>query len=86
MPGGQPGRLPVATGRAGSALRAGQPRARGLARGEPVDRRRPGRRAALAARLPTVAEPVGGTVIDAEARSTIGAILARLEQHGLIEG
>ena len=37
-------------------------------------------------RLPTVAEPVGGTVIDAEARSTISAILARLEQHGLIEG
>lgn len=36
-------------------------------------------------RLPTVAVPAGGSVVDTEARSAIGAILARLQQHGLIE-
>ncbi len=31
-----------------------------------------------------ISEPVGGTVIDAEARLAIGQILARLRTHGLI--
>jgi hypothetical protein len=29
--------------------------------------------------------PSGGTIIDAEARAAIGAMLAALESHGLIE-
>jgi Protein of unknown function (DUF2793) len=35
-------------------------------------------------RLAAVADPAGGGVIDAEARSAIAAVLARLRQHGLI--
>ena len=37
-------------------------------------------------RLAAIADPAGGSVIDAEARDAIGAILARLQQHGLIDG
>ncbi len=36
-------------------------------------------------RLGTVADPAGGSVVDAEARAAIAAILGRLRQHGLIE-
>lgn len=32
-----------------------------------------------------VAEPVGGTVVDAQARAAISAVLAALRAHGLIE-
>ncbi len=32
-----------------------------------------------------IAGPAGGTVVDAEARSAVGQILATLRQHGLIE-
>ena len=39
----------------------------------------------VGARLAAVADPTGGTVVDAEARSAIVAILARLRQHGLID-
>lgn len=35
-------------------------------------------------RLAAVADPTGGTTVDAEARAAIAAILARLRQHGLI--
>jgi hypothetical protein len=38
----------------------------------------------LGPRQPAIAEPGGGTVIDAEARAAIGAILAALHTHGLI--
>ena len=38
----------------------------------------------VGARLAAVADPTGGTTIDAEARTAIAAILARLRQHGLI--
>jgi hypothetical protein len=37
-------------------------------------------------RLAAVADPAGGTVVDAEGRAAIAAILARLRQHGLIDG
>jgi len=36
-------------------------------------------------RQPGVASPSGGTIIDAEARSAIGALTAALMSHGLIE-
>jgi hypothetical protein len=36
-------------------------------------------------RVAAVESPAGGTVVDAEARSTINAILDALRQHGLIE-
>lgn len=36
-------------------------------------------------RLTAVADPTGGTIIDAEARTAIVAILARLRTHGLID-
>ncbi len=36
-------------------------------------------------RLPDVPTPSGGTVIDQEARTTIGTIIATLKSHGLIE-
>jgi hypothetical protein len=39
----------------------------------------------VGARLPAIASPVGGAVVDAEARSAIGQILAAMRQHGLIE-
>jgi hypothetical protein len=38
----------------------------------------------VGARLAAVADVAGGTVIDAEARAAIAAILDRLRQHGLI--
>lgn len=38
----------------------------------------------VGARLPTVALPAGGSTIDAEARSAIETIIARLTVHGLI--
>ena len=36
-------------------------------------------------RSAAIESPAGGTAIDAEARSTINAILAALRQHGLVE-
>lgn len=36
-------------------------------------------------RGPAIAEPVGGTVVDAEARAAIFAVLVALRAHGLIE-
>jgi len=38
----------------------------------------------VGARLAAIADPMGGTSVDVEARAAIGAILARLRQHGLI--
>jgi len=38
----------------------------------------------VGARGAAVAEPAGGTTVDAEARTAIAAILARLRAHGLI--
>lgn len=38
----------------------------------------------VGARLAAVADPTGGSVIDADARTAIATILARLRQHGLI--
>lgn len=38
----------------------------------------------VGARQSRISEPAGGTVIDAEARNAIGAILAALHTHGLI--
>ena len=35
-------------------------------------------------RLATVADPAGGSTVDAEARAAVAAILARLRTHGLI--
>lgn len=40
----------------------------------------------VGARLAAVADPSGGSVIDAEARAAIATILARLRQHGLVAG
>ena len=37
-------------------------------------------------RRAAIANPVGGTVIDGEARAVIGAVLAALRGHGLISG
>lgn len=39
----------------------------------------------LGERQPAIGSPSGGTVIDAEARSSIDAIIAALMSHGLIE-
>lgn len=36
-------------------------------------------------RLPDVPSPSGGTIIDAEARTAIGLLIATLKSHGLIE-
>ncbi len=36
-------------------------------------------------RLPDVSNPSGGTTIDAEARGAIGALIATLKSHGLID-
>jgi hypothetical protein len=36
-------------------------------------------------RQPAIAAPSGGTVVDGEARSAIGAILAALATHGLLD-
>ncbi len=38
----------------------------------------------VGAQQPAIADPAGGTTIDAEARSAIAALLAALRQHGLI--
>ena len=38
----------------------------------------------LAARQPAVSDPIGGPVIDEQARSALSQILAALRQHGLI--
>ncbi len=38
----------------------------------------------VGARGAAIADPAGGTTVDAEARSAIGAILAAFRQHGLI--
>ena len=38
----------------------------------------------LGARLAAVADPAGGTTVDAEARAAIALVLARLREHGLI--
>ena len=38
----------------------------------------------IGVRAAAIADPAGGTTIDAEARATIGAILAALRGHGLI--
>lgn len=43
-----------------------------------------GGQAVVGARQGAVAAPTGGTVIDAEARAAIGAVIARLSAHGLI--
>lgn len=39
----------------------------------------------VGAREPGVASPAGGSIVDAEARAAIDAIIARLASHGLIE-
>lgn len=39
----------------------------------------------VGARQAAVADPTGGTTVDAEARAAIAAILARLRAHGLID-
>jgi hydrogenase maturation factor HypE len=36
-------------------------------------------------RLPAIASPSGGTIIDAEARAAISAVIAALMSHGLID-
>lgn len=39
----------------------------------------------VGARAAAILEPTGGTVVDSEARTAIGQVLAALRQHGLIE-
>ena len=39
----------------------------------------------VGAREPAIAAPAGGSTIDLEARAAIGAILAAMRDHGLIE-
>jgi hypothetical protein len=39
----------------------------------------------VGARLAAISGPTGGANVDAEARGTVGQILAALQQHGLIE-
>ena len=39
----------------------------------------------VGSRAAAILEPTGGTVIDSEARTAIGQVLAALRQHGLIE-
>jgi hypothetical protein len=39
----------------------------------------------VGARMPAIASPAGGGVIDAEARAALGAILGAMRAHGLIE-
>ena len=43
-----------------------------------------GGQAVLGARQPSIAGPEGGSVIDAEARSAIAAMIAAMEAHGLV--
>ena len=38
----------------------------------------------VGARLPAIADPVGGSTVDTEARSAIATVLSRLRAHGLI--
>lgn len=45
-----------------------------------------GNRQVVGARQPAIADVAGGATVDGEARSAIGAILAALRTHGLIEG
>lgn len=42
--------------------------------------------AVVGAQQPAVAAPTGGSVVDAEARSALGSVLAALRAHGLIAG
>lgn len=44
-----------------------------------------GGQAVVGSRLPAIANPVGGTLTDGEARATIGQILGALRTHGLID-
>ena len=46
---------------------------------------RVGGQAVLKARQPAIAEPAGGSTIDAEGRAAISALLGALRAHGLIE-
>lgn len=39
----------------------------------------------VGARVAAIADPAGGSMVDAEARAAIGEILSALRQHGLIE-
>lgn len=39
----------------------------------------------IGARATAIAEPAGGTVVDAEARQTLSTVLAVMREHGLIE-
>jgi len=43
-----------------------------------------GGEAVLGARQGAIAEPDGGSVVDTQARATLGAILAALRSHGLV--
>jgi hypothetical protein len=45
-----------------------------------------GGHALLAAPVPAIAPPAGGTTIDAGARATLQQVLAALRHHGLMEG
>jgi hypothetical protein len=40
----------------------------------------------VGSRAPAIADPAGGTTADAQARSSISAVLAALRHHGLIDG
>jgi hypothetical protein len=44
-----------------------------------------GGKAVVGERLPAVANPSGGTIIDAEARTALAAVIATLKSHGLID-
>lgn len=39
----------------------------------------------VGARLPDIANPSGGTIIDTEARTAVAAVIATLKSHGLID-
>jgi hypothetical protein len=39
----------------------------------------------VGSRLPAIAGPSGGTIVDSECRAAINQILAALRQHGLID-
>jgi hypothetical protein len=39
----------------------------------------------LGERLPALASPSGGTIIDAEARAALAAVIAALKSHGLTD-
>jgi hypothetical protein len=44
-----------------------------------------GGKAVVGERLPTIANPSGGTIIDAEARAALATVIATLKSHGLID-